>query len=282
MTLTYLVLASLFFVAVFPFLHVLAMSISDGTSAMAGNVLIWPLGFNIDSYRRLLDQPAVWQAVWMSIKRVGLGVTINFVLVVLTAYPLSKESSRFRMRTFYAWFFVFTMLFNRGLIPWYLTIRQAGLLNSVWALVIPPGVQVFSVMLVLNFFRGIPKALEEAALIDGAGHWTILWKVYIPLATPVLATVTLFSFVFHWNSWFDGLILMNDSSKYPLQSFMQTFVIQSNTQFFSSRDLIALKHAAEITVKSALIVIGALPVLAFFPLLQRFLAKGIVLGSVKG
>jgi putative aldouronate transport system permease protein len=282
LVLTYLVLAALFCLSVFPFLHVVAMSVSRGVSAMAGDVVFWPIGVNLDSYARLLAKPDVLRAVWVSVQRVVLGLAVNFLMIVLIAYPLSKESHQFRFRTLYAWVFVVTMLFSGGLIPWYLTIRATGMLDTIWALVVPQAVPVFSVMLVLNFFRGLPKALEEAALMDGAGHWTILWRIYIPLSTPALATVLLFSFVFHWNSWFDGLILMNTMSHYPLQSFMQTFVIQSNTQFFSAKDLLALKHASEITVKSALIVIGAVPVVLFFPLLQRFLAKGLVLGSVKG
>lgn len=282
MTFNYVALTAILCISLFPFLHVLSMSVSNGVRAIAGDVVLVPLGFNLDSYTRLLAKPDVLLALWMSAKRLFLGVLLNLSLIVLIAYPLSKEVSAFRWRTFYAWLFVVTMLFAPPLIPWYLTIRGAGLIDSVWALVIPTAVPVFSVMIAMNFFRGLPKELEEAALMDGAGHVSILLRIYLPLSTPAIATVTLFSFVFHWNSWFDGLILMNSVTKYPLQSFMQTFVIHSDTKFFSSKDLIALKNASEITVKSALIVIGAIPVVVFFPLLQRFLAKGLVLGSVKG
>src|SRR5690606_31058401 len=119
-------------------------------------------------------------------------------------------------------------LFNGGLIPWYITIKEVGLLNSIWALVLPGAVPVFSIVLLLNFFREVPRELEESAVIDGASQWTTLWRIYVPISKPAIATLALFSMVEHWNSWFDGLILMGDPTNYPLQSYIQTIVIQQN------------------------------------------------------
>lgn len=277
----YSLLTLLFFLCFLPFVHVLAVSLSARVPAVANEVAFWPIGANIESYRRMFEAPDFLNSLFMSVKRVALGVPINFVLTVLVAYPLSKEAGRFRFRTVYAWLFVITMLINGGLIPWYLTIRLFGLIDTVWALVLPSAVPVFSVMIMLNYFRGLPKELEESALMDGASHWIILWRIYIPVSIPCLATVVLFSFVFHWNSWFDGLLLMNSTAKFPLQSLLQTFIVGSSTKFFSMADLLRLKHASEASMKSALIVMGCVPVFMVFPFLQRFLMTGLVLGSVK-
>jgi putative aldouronate transport system permease protein len=266
---------------IIPFLHAIAVSFSSREAAVAGAVGISPININLESYTKLLAQPYIFQSLFITVQRVLLGVTLNTVMVVLTAYPLSQEKEQLRFRAFYAWFFVLTMLISGGLIPWYLTVRQFNLLNTVWALIIPGAVPVFSVVLMLNFFRQLPRELEEAALIDGASHLRVMAQIYLPLSKAGLATVVLFAFVNHWNSWFDGLILMNDTAKYPLQSLMQTFVIQSGNQFFSAKDLQALKYTSEVSMKSALVVIGAVPVLVVFPFFQKFLVKGIVLGSVK-
>ncbi len=178
--------------------------------------------------------------------------------------------------------FFFTMLFSGGLIPWYMVIRQLELLDSIWALVLPAGVPVFNVVLMLNFFRQLPKELEEAAFMDGAGHWTTLWKIYLPAALPALATVSLFAVVWHWNSWFDGLILMNRPEHYPLQSYLQTVIMQRDMTFIQHLSRAELAIVSDRTIKSAQILIATLPIVFVYPFLQRFFVKGIVLGSVKG
>ncbi|TMY87285.1 carbohydrate ABC transporter permease, partial [Klebsiella pneumoniae] len=174
-----------------------------------------------------------------------------------------------------------TMLFHGGLIPLYMTVKYTGIMNTLWALVLPNAVPVFNVVLLLNFFRGLPKELEEAAFMDGAGHWTTLWRVMVPLSAPALATITLFATVGHWNAWFDGLIFMNSPDNYPLQSYLQTVVINRDLSLVSSSDLKALAEVSDRTAKAAQIFLGALPILLVYPFLQRFFMKGIVLGSVK-
>ncbi len=163
-----------------------------------------------------------------------------------------------------------------------MVIRQLELLDSIWALVLPAGVPVFNVVLMLNFFRQLPKELEEAAFMDGAGHWTTLWKIYLPAALPALATVSLFAVVWHWNSWFDGLILMNRPEHYPLQSYLQTVIMQRDMTFIQHLSRAELAIVSDRTIKSAQILIATLPIVFVYPFLQRFFVKGIVLGSVKG
>jgi len=172
-------------------------------------------------------------------------------------------------------------LFSGGLIPYYMVIKSVGLLDSIWALVLPGAVPVFNVILLLNFFCGLPKELEEAAFIDGAGYFRTLAKIILPLSTPSLATILLLTVVTHWNSWFDGLILMNSPEHYPLQSYLQTIIIQKDFSELTDLNAEALRDISDRTVKAAQIFMGALPILVVYPFLQKYFMKGIVLGSVK-
>ncbi|QTH43417.1 carbohydrate ABC transporter permease [Cohnella sp. LGH] len=275
-------LIALSLLCIAPLVHIAAVSLSSSSAVTAGWVRFWPVDFTLDSYRFVMTRGEIWSSMWVTLQRVALGGGLNLLLTILIAYPLSKESATFRSRTGYAWFFFFTMLFSGGLIPWYMVIRQLELLDSIWALVLPAGVPVFNVVLMLNFFRQLPKELEEAAFMDGAGHWTTLWKIYLPAALPALATVSLFAVVWHWNSWFDGLILMNRPEHYPLQSYLQTVIMQRDMTFIQHLSRAELAIVSDRTIKSAQILIATLPIVFVYPFLQRFFVKGIVLGSVKG
>ncbi|GGD85358.1 protein LplC [Paenibacillus nasutitermitis] len=244
-------------------------------------VKLWPVGFTTSSYEFILKKPEFLNSISVTVQRVLLGTAINMVLTLLVAYPLSKETQAFRLRTVYAWIFVFTILFNGGLIPWYMTIKWVGLLDSMWALILPGAVPIFNVILLLNFFRGLPKEMEEAASIDGASHWVILFKIYTPLSLPALATIGLFAMVNHWNSWFDGLILMQSQDKYPLSTYLQSMLAHIDLTSMSGRDMKDLAEVSDRTAKAAQIFLGALPILLVYPFLQKFFVKGIVLGSVK-
>ncbi len=267
---------------ILPLVHVLALSFSNNSSAAAGLVKLWPVGFTTSAYEFILRKPAFLHSIVVTLQRVGLGAVVNLLLTLLVAYPLSKEAAAFRFRTLYAWIFVFTILFNGGLIPWYMTIKWTGIMDTLWALVLPGAVPVFNVILLLNFFRGLPKELDESAAIDGGGHWTILWKIYVPLSTPALATIALFTIVGHWNSWFDGLILMKVPEHFPLSTYMQTILVHIDLTSMSGKDFEILKDVSDRTAKASQIFLGALPIIVVYPFLQRYFVKGIVLGSVKG
>ncbi|RXZ80534.1 carbohydrate ABC transporter permease [Paenibacillaceae bacterium] len=277
----YMFLCAMALLCILPLVHVLAISFSSSAAAQAGYVKLWPVEFTLSSYQFVLKKPEFFRSIGVTLERVGIGVLVNMVLTIMVAYPLSKEAKKFKARTVYAWVFVATILFSGGLIPLYMTIKYTGIMNSIWALVLPGAVPVFNVILLLNFFRGLPKELEEAAFIDGAGQWTTLWRIFVPLSMPALATVTLFATVNHWNSWFDGLIFMNSPANYPLQSYLQTVVINRDLSLVSSADFASLTEVNDRTAKAAQIFLGALPILLVYPFLQRFFMKGIVLGSVK-
>ncbi len=265
-----------------PFLNMLALSFSSSASAAANQVGIWPVEPNIKSYRFVLTDPAFVTSLFVSFQRLALGVSLNLFLIVTVAYPLSKSPEVFRPRTWYSWFFLITILFGGGLIPWYMTVKSTGILNTIWALVLPSSVPVFSMLVVLNFFRQLPRELEEAAFMDGATHSVLLWRIYVPVSKAALATVLLFCIVGHWNSWFDGLMLMTNPKNYPLQTYLQSVVIDPSTFFSQSRNnKEVMGQINERTTRAAQLMISMLPILFLYPFLQRYFATGMTLGSVK-
>ncbi|WP_179223734.1 carbohydrate ABC transporter permease [Paenibacillus tyrfis] len=278
----YIFLALLSFICLMPIIHILAISFSSGTAAAAGKVTLWPVEFTTAAYNNVFGKPEYLRAFWVSVQRVVLGTTLSMFLTILTAYPLSKEPRQFRLRTFYAWFFVFTILFSGGLIPTFLTIKSLNLIDSIWALILPTAVPVFNVILLLNFYRNLPKELEESSRIDGAGHFTTLWKIYVPLSLPALATTGLFTMVGHWNSWFDGMLYMNHTENYPLQTFLQTVIIKMDFRFIKAENAELMLKLSDRTSRAAQIFVAAFPILVVYPFLQKLFIKGIVMGSVKG
>lgn len=266
---------------VFPLVHVLAVSFSSSSAASSGLVKLWPVDFTLSSYQYVASKKEFLASILVTLQRVLIGTSLNMILTIMVAYPLSKEVSQLRLRTLYVWVFVFTMLFYGGLIPTYILVKELGMLDTMAALVLPTAVPIFNVILLLNFFRGVPKELLESAFIDGAGHWKTLWKIVVPVSLPVLATITLFAIVFHWNAWFDGLIYMNSPSNYPLSSYLQTIIVAKDLSNINTSNLSELQNLSDRTVKSAQIFLGALPVLIVYPFLQKYFIKGIVMGSVK-
>lgn len=277
-----IILVFLALICILPMIHIAAVSLSSSNAASSGRVVLWPVEFSLNSYAYVARQARFWQSLLVSVQRIILGGSLNMFLVILLAYPLSKEKQEFRARSVYAWFVFITMLFSGGLIPWYMVIKQLKLVDTIWALVLPGAVPVFSVILLLNFFRQVPKELSESAFMDGASHWTTLWRIYVPVSKPALATILLFSLVGHWNQWFDGLILMNNPENYPLQTYIQTIVVQRNYSMLTREEIQQLSTISDRTLRSAQIFLGSLPIMLVYPFLQRYFVKGIVLGSVKG
>lgn len=278
----YIVLAVLAAMCILPLINVLAVSFSSSKAAAAGYVKLWPVEFTTSSYRYAIEKPQFLQAFKISALRVVLGYAINMVVIILTAYPLSKEKNVFHARSWYAWIFIVTMMFSGGLIPTYMTIKYLNLLDTMWALVLPGAVPVFNVVLMMNFFRSIPHDIEEAAFIDGAGHWRTLFTIYLPLSLPSLATISLFVLVNHWNSWFDGIIYMNHTYNYPLQSYLRTIIISPDLQSMTSSEELVMSEISERTYKAAQIFLAAVPILCVYPFLQRYFMSGLTMGSVKG
>ncbi len=265
-----------------PILNTLAMSFSDSAEVAAGHVTFWPVKFSLDAYQFILTRGEFFTSFVVTLKRLVLGTTLNMLLAVLTAYPLSKERQQFGARTWYVWIFVFTMLFSGGVVPVYLTVKQAGLLGSVWSLVLPGAVPVYNILLLLNSFRSLPKELEESFSIDGAGHFRTMWQLFVPLSKPTLATLLLFTMVGHWNSWFDGMLYMNYTENYPLATYLRSIIISFDFTKVTSQDAYLLAKISTRTSKCAQIIVAMVPIMLVYPFVQKHFVKGIVLGSVKG
>jgi putative aldouronate transport system permease protein len=276
----YVLLAVICVSCVIPLVHILAVSLSASSPANANLVKLWPVGFNFDAYAKTLNNDNFHNALLVGLERTALGTIVGMSLMILAGYALSKDGRIFKSRSFYTWYFLFTMLFSGGIVPSYMLIRNLDLMNSIWALVLPGAINVFNMVLLMNFFRAVPKELEEASLIDGAGQFRTLWSIFLPISMPALATISLFTMVTHWNSWFDGLLYITDYRKYPLSTFLQTIIVQQDFNKINP-DVNELKNISQRTVKSAQIFIGTLPILLVYPFLQRYFVKGIILGAVK-
>ncbi|MFD0714238.1 carbohydrate ABC transporter permease [Paenibacillus sp. GCM10027626] len=274
----YVLLSILSVLCLLPLLHLLMVSLSAAAPANAGLVTFWPIGFTFEAYTKTFANTNFLSSLWVSVERTVLGTALALLVNTLAAYALSKEAQTFRARNIYLWYFVITMLFTGGLIPGYLLILKLGLMNTLLALILPGMVAVYNIILLLNFFRAIPKELEEAASIDGAGHFRTFATIYLPISLPALATISLFIMVGHWNAYFDGLIYIKDAEKLPLASFMQTIIVQAD---MTKLDPEMLANLSQRTVRASQIFIGALPILLVYPFLQRYFVKGIVIGAVK-
>lgn len=269
-------------ICLLPFVNVIAISFSDAFYVDANRVTFWPKGFNTSAYTYILNRPTFWTSFQTSMVRMILGGSINLILIILTAYPLSKPNSKIHFRNVYTWFFFLTMLISGGMIPNYLLISKLGLRNTIWALVLPGALPVFNLVLMLNFFRQVPQELEEAALIDGAGHIRTLVQIYLPVSLPAIATITLFCLVNHWNAWFDGMLYITTISKIPMQTYLRSIIMEMNITDMTADDYELYALLSNRTVKCSQIIVATIPILCVYPFLQRYFVSGIVLGSVKG
>ena len=279
-TVVWLIVILMTLCCLLPLLNTLAISFSNNSAVNANQVGILPVGFTLSSYKKLLEDNQFWRSAWISVLRVVLGTGLNMLMMILLAYPLSRSKNRFASRDIYMKLIIFAMLFNGGLIPGYIIVSKLHLLNTIWALVLPGAVPVFNVILLMNFMKGLPEALEEAAVIDGASEWTILTRVVLPISKPGLATVALFCIVNHWNDYFQGLIYMRTPSKIPLQTYIQQLTIDVS-QITDPQQLIYFMTISTRTLNAAKIVVATVPLLVIYPFLQRYFVTGIVIGAVK-
>ncbi|MDQ6420941.1 carbohydrate ABC transporter permease [Paenibacillus sp. LHD-117] len=265
-----------------PVWYTLSISLSDKAAAAAGQVFLWPKGITLGSYATIMEDSQFFQSFWISVQRVVYGAGIAFFIILLMAYPLSKNAKEFKPRNVIMWLLVFAMLFNGGLVPWYLTMQSLGMINNIWGLVLGGGLPVFNVILVMNYLRNMPKEMEESAMIDGAGPWRILFSICLPLSVPVLATILVFTIVYHWNEFFQALVLMNKSDLYPLQSYIKQVAVVIDPTTMDAETVKQMSVLSNQTLNAAKIFISMLPLLVIYPFLQKYFVKGITLGSVKG
>ncbi|MDU6436750.1 MAG: carbohydrate ABC transporter permease [Lachnospiraceae bacterium] len=280
----YLIVFLLGVICLLPLLNIVAVSFSGSAAVAANRVGIFPVDFTVAAYEKILGDHQFWRSFGISVARVVLALLLNLILIMLMAYPLSKSKREFKGRNIYMDLLIFAMLFNGGMIPTYIVIKNLGLLNTIWALILPGAVPIFSVIMVMNFFMGVPKALEEAAVIDGATPLQVLTKVYLPCSKPVIATIALFSIVGSWNDFFSGLLYMTKVNNYPLQTYIQSLNVKLEDMLNAGGSISSLVNIMDVSAQNlnaAKIVVSVIPLLLIYPLLQKYLITGIVVGSVK-
>ncbi len=268
----------------FPLLNILAISFSGSAAVSANRVSILPVDFTLIAYNKILSDGQFWRSFLISVVRVLLALALNLAVTVPMAYAMTKNKKEFRARNIYMNLLIFAMLFNGGMIPTYILVRNLGLLNSIWSLVLPGALPIFNVIMLMNFFLGIPKALEEAALIDGATPFQILIRIMVPCAKPSIATISLFSIVGSWNDFFSGLIYMQKVKDYPIMTYIQSLNVDIQELLKSGVSSSALENVTELSnrnLNAAKIVVAVIPLLMIYPILQKYLITGMVMGSVK-
>lgn len=280
----YIIVALLGLSCLLPLWNIVAISFSGSAAVTANRVGLWPVDFTTAAYKKIMEDSQFWRSFLISVVRVALALAINLILVVLMAYPLTKNKKEFRGRNIYMNLLIFAMLFNGGMIPSFILVKDLGLLNTIWALVLPGALPIFNVILLMNFLLGIPKSLEEAAIIDGAGPLQVLTRILLPITKPCLATIALFSIVGSWNDFYSGLIYIQKPKNYPIMTYIQSLSVDIQEMLKSGMNSSALENITELSNKNlnaAKIVVAVIPLLMIYPILQKYLITGIVMGSVK-
>lgn len=272
-------LIMLAFLFLYPMWYVFVASLSSGHAIARGQVNFWPVGFNLEAYSKVFANQEIWTAYLNTIFYVVFGTIINLALTTLGAYPLSRQD--LYGRGLFMGLIVFTMFFSGGLIPIYLNIRDLGLYNTRWALLLPPGISAFNLIVMRTFFQGIPDSLIESAKIDGANEFKILARIVLPLSKPVIAVMVLFYAVAHWNSWFNALIFLRNRSLFPLQLLLREILIQASAAEMATgittREITTISES----IKYATIIVSTLPVLVIYPFLQKYFVQGVMIGAIK-
>ncbi len=273
------ILIGMFTVAtLYPFIYIAAVSFSSGFAAQAGKVVMTPIDATVEAYKYILVQRDFWISYRNTFIYTIGGTVMSLLFIIPGAYALSRP--QLIGRRFFNLFIAFTMWFNAGLIPFYLNMRDLNLLDSMFGIILAFAVNAFNIILLRNFFEAIPQSFEEAARMDGANDFQVLWKVFIPLSKPAIATITLFCIVARWNGFFWAMVLLQSQEKIPLQVFLRhTLATLSDDDEFAITQLEAA-YSAE-TVTAAIIVCSIIPVLLVYPWIQKYFEKGILLGGVK-
>lgn len=265
---------------IYPFLYLLSLSFSS-INVPVTKVHLIPPEWSLANYEKVLTSRYIGTGFTNTITRVLLGTALTLIAVIVTAYPLSKRY--FPHRSFWTGLIVFTMFFSGGLIPRYLLVVRLGLINSVWALVLPELIPTFTMIIARNFFMTLPESLEESVKIDGGGVMTILVHIVIPVSKPIIAVVTLWTAVWHWNAWFDSLIYIRDAAKHVLQIVLRRIVLEGTQEMIEMQNLTSTaKPTNSEMVKAATTMVVTIPIVLLYPFLQKYFVKGVLVGSLKG
>lgn len=288
-TINYIFLALVGFSMIYPFIYILVYSLNDGKDSMLGALYFLPRKLTFDNYAEVFDNARIWKAYKITLMRTLLGTFLHVGLSTLMAYALSKKS--LPGRSFFAFYIFLPTIFSAGFIPFFITLQKLHLINTFWVYVIPMLFNFMHIVIIRTFLQGIPEELEESARIDGYGDFQIFMRIILPLSGPVLATISLFIGVAHWNDWFTGAYYVSDKDLIPVQTLLQEMLTQAEA-LSSSMQRSAQQGGQTISgsvagstpesLRMALLVITVFPILCIYPFLQRYFVKGVMIGSVKG
>ncbi|MDQ8735115.1 carbohydrate ABC transporter permease [Paenibacillus sp. LHD-38] len=284
----YLYVFLAFIIVAYPVIYMISASISDPNLVGSGEMWLWPKGITFEGYQRVFQNSSIWTGYGNTILYTVVGTAINLLVTLPAAYALSRKD--FLGRNFFMGMFLVTMFFGGGLVPSYLLVKELGMINTMWAIVIPSAASIWNIIVARTFFQSsIPKELQEAAQIDGCTNMRLFIKIILPLSMPIIAVMALFYGVGNWNSYFSALIYLNDAAKYPLQLVLRQILVlqEMSAQGGGAMDASsasALNNKAEIAslVKYAVIIVATAPIIAVYPFLQRYFVQGVMIGSVKG
>lgn len=266
-------------ITIYPFIYMLSVSFSDKLSVMRNEIVLWPKGFNFNAYKLVFNNKMIYRAYENTILYVVLGTAISMTVTTLGAYGLSKKN-RLVFFKFFNLMIVITMFFGGGMIPKYLVVKDLGLLNKIWSVVLPSAISAWNVIVMRTFFMGFPEEIEQSGFIDGLNDIGVLYYLVLPTSGAILATMSLFHAVGYWNSFMEPFLYLQDQSKQPLQIILRSIVIQGSSldnQFVSVDTPVV-----EESLKYATIIISVIPIMAVYPFVQKYFMKGVMVGSIKG
>ena len=273
-----LLMCLLMLIILIPLIHVVSASFSNPSAYVRYEGLMWhPVEFCLDAYKAVAKNKNIFTGYMNTIFIVVVGTTINLISTLVAAYCLSRKNVMWKNIMMVA--IVFSMYFSGGMIPFYLVVKSVGLNDSIWSLIIPTAVNTYNLIIMRTAMASVPESLEESAKLDGANHWTILWKIMVPLVKPTIAVICLYYAVEHWNSWFNAMLFIRDKADYPLQLVLREILLQNDTTAMTAgaEDMLLSE-----TIQFATIVVATLPILAIYPFVQRYFVKGVMIGAVKG
>ncbi|CAH1200130.1 L-arabinose transport system permease protein AraQ [Paenibacillus allorhizoplanae] len=280
-TVNHVLLILLVIVTLYPLIYVTFASISDGAQLITHKGLLYrPLGFSLEAYHNVFKNPSILQGYRNTLFILVFGVTTNLIVTALGAYVLSRKNVMWNK--VFIFIVILTMFFSGGLVPMYLVVKGVGLIDSLWATILPFAVNTFNLIIMRTAFMAVPESLEESAKMDGANHFVILFKIIIPLSMPVIAVMILYYAVEKWNGWFWASIFLKDRELYPLQLTLREILIANNTDMMSSGANAADQHQIGETIKYATIMVASVPILILYPFVQKYFVKGVMIGAVKG
>ena len=277
----YIFFVILCIIMVYPFWHVVMMSLSSVEATAKGGVFLWPKGFNLDTYIKVFKDPSIWSGYFTTIIVTLAGTFLGTLFTATTAYPLSKKDLPFgKIMLFLV---LFTMLFSGGMIPGYLLMKNLNLIDNRLSLVLPGLISAYNVIIMKSFFQSIPESLEESAKIDGATEVTIFWKIVLPLSKATVATIALFAAVGYWNDYFSTVLYINTKERWALQAVLRYMLTNTNQAMQSAGVTVAAAtNVTAATIKAASVVVATVPILCVYPFVQKYFVKGVMIGGVKG